>query len=258
MFTILLHTSKTMRSAGSSPLTTTPCFLPEARELARYVASLEPATIAHAMHISPKLADTTHKTMAAWTDHATLPAIDAFIGDIYSGFQAASLDTASRTYAQSCLVILSGLYGLLRPLDAVAPYRLELGYKFPDPPYRNLYEFWGDRLARALPAGRTIINTSSAEYVKAVLPYLPHARAITPRFLTVSPKTGSPVFVTVHAKISRGAFARWLIDERIDSEARLKDFTDLGYLYDPSLSTELEPVYVAREFKGLGLSVRLT
>lgn len=235
----------------------TPRFLSQARELAHYVAGRSDAAIAKAMGISPALAATTLETMRAW-DAGGAPAIDSFVGDIYSGLRAGSLTDADRAYASNCLVILSGLYGVLRPLDAVRPYRLEMAYKFPDAPFDNLYKFWGDSLALALPASRTIINTSSAEYTKAVFSYVPDARIITPKFLTVSPKTGVPTFVTVHAKIARGAFARWLIISRIEDETRLKDFADLGYAYDAVASTELEPVYVAHEFQGLGLSVRLT
>ena len=185
-------------------------------------------------------------------------AIDSFIGDIYSGLQAMTLSKVDRYYANDCLVILSGLYGVLRPLDGVHPYRLEMGYKFPDIPYNNLYQFWSDRLAQALPQDRTIINTSSAEYTKAIFPYLPNARIITPKFLTVSPVTHEPTFVTVHAKIARGAFARWLIRNRIEDEASLRNFSELGYRYDPARSTKGEPAFVARTFKGVGLSIRLS
>lgn len=247
-----------MRAADISSRTSTPEFIQRAQELATYVSGLDQATIARVMNISPTLADKTLTQIREWAHAQGTSAIDSFVGDIYSGLQAQTLNEADRAYANETLKILSGLYGVLRPLDAAAPYRLEMAYRFPDEPYNTLYRYWGDALARALPSGRTIINTSSVEYTKAIFPYLKDARIITPKFLTVSSKTGEPTFVTVHAKIARGAFARWIITNRIEKEAMLKKFSDLGYGYDASLSTETEPVFVAKTFDGFGLSVRLT
>lgn len=195
-----------------------------------------------------------------WSDKPDqqTPAIDCFLGDIYSGLQAASLDTTDRAYAQKHLRILSGLYGILRPLDGISPYRLEMAYRLPNDTYQNLYKFWGDSLAKTIGQDELIINVSSVEYSKALLPYLPNATVITPRFLTVGPKTKEPKFVVVHAKIARGAYARWLIKDRVITADDLRNFSDLNYKYDASLSTPQEPVYVAQEFGGLGLSVRLT
>jgi len=131
-----------------------------------------------------------------------------------------------------------------------------MGYKLPDG--TSMYTFWGNRITALLPVETdAIINLSAVEYTKAILPYtsLP---VVTPKFLTVSPKTGEPTFVTVHAKIARGAFARWLIQNRIEDITQLPDFSDLGYVYEKSLSTPDEPAFVCKEFKGIGLSVRLT
>ncbi len=245
-----------MRPAFRQAAGSTPLFIDEATRLAGYIAGFDRDVVKNAMGVSSKLADATLATMAAWRPGGT-KAIDTFLGDIYSGLQAASLDEPDRSYANESLFILSGLYGILRPLDAVMPYRLEMAYKLPDKPYDNLYSFWGDKIASSLPEGRTIINTSSAEYTKAVFPFLHNARVITPKFLSISPKSGEPVFVTVHAKIARGAFARWLITKRVESESELANFADLGYAYDATLSSEFEPVYVAISFQGIGLSVRL-
>jgi cytoplasmic iron level regulating protein YaaA (DUF328/UPF0246 family) len=211
------------------------------------------------MKISGAMAAKVHRLMANW-DNAptqTLPAINAFIGDIYSGLQVQSFSDADRQYANDCLYILSGIYGVLRALDAVQPYRLEMGYRLPDEPYRNLYKFWGDRIANALPSSRTIINLSAVEYTKAVFPHLSNPHIITPKFLTVSPRTSEPTFVTVHAKVARGAFAHWLIKNRIESIEDFTDFNELNYRYELQLSTPDEPVYVCKEFGGIGMSVRL-
>lgn len=261
MLSILLHSSKTMRSPQSSIQPAhPPALLAEANELASYLKKLSPAQLQTAMKLSAAMAVKTHELVDSWSDtpEYTLPAIDAFIGDIYSGLQVQTFNEADRAYANEHLFILSGLYGVLRALDDVQPYRLEMGYRLPDEPYRNLYKFWGDRIAHQLPEGSDIINLSAVEYTKAVLPHLPEATVVSPKFLTRDPKSGEPKFVTVHAKIARGAFARWLIAERIDSLDQLKDFVDLGYRFELSLSTTEVPVFVCNEFEGLGLSVRLT
>lgn len=228
--------------------------------MAGYLASLNTDEIAKAMKLSPKKAADTHELLATWSSDpgVTRPAVDAFIGDIYSGLQVASLSDADRMYANEHLLILSGLYGGLRALDSVTPYRLEMGYRLPNERYRNLYEYWGDRIATLLhPQVTAIINLSAVEYTKALLPYASQP-VVTPKFLTISPKTGESTFVVVHAKIARGAFARWMIVNRVEDVARLQEFSDLGYVYDDRLSSSEEPVFVCREFGGLGLSVRLT
>lgn len=259
MAMILLHSSKTMRHISESvPGAGMPQLMPLARQLAEYVKTLSPHDLAASMHISAELARTVHQLYADWPTAPTQPAIDAFIGDIYSGLRAPDLSDADRQYAHDHLLILSGLYGGLRALDSIAPYRLEMGYRLPDEPYANLYHYWSDHIAALLPPHGTIINLSAVEYTKAVLPHLPNAAVITPKFLTLSPKTGEPTFVTVHAKIARGAFARWLIQTRSKDGDSLEGFTDLGYAYDAVLSSPDQPVYICKTFGGLGLSIRRT
>ncbi len=237
----------------------TPRFINESRELATYIKSLDATTLSKSMHLSSNLADKTLKLMQNWDSASSKQsaAIKSFIGDIYSGLQVSKFSNQDLQYANTRLVILSGLYGALRPLDGIYPYRLEMGYRFPDPKFKNLYNFWGDKIAKSIPTKELIINTSSAEYTKGVFPYLAKNKVITPRFLTVNPKTKQPTFVVVHAKIARGAFARWIILNKVETDDRIKDFNDIGYSYVSELSTELEPVYVAKEFGGIGLSMRL-
>lgn len=216
------------------------------------------ANIARIMKISDELSNKTKSLIKSWTTSEAIltPAIDSFLGDIYSGLQAADLNAEDRIFAQDHLIILSGLYGLLKPLDGIFPYRLEMAYKLPDSNYSNLYKFWGDILAKGL-EHEDIVNLSSVEYSKALLPYV-KGRVVTPKFLTVSPKTKEPTFVVVHAKIARGAFVHWLIKERVQSFDDLPAFADINYKYNKKLSSENEPVFVAKEFGGLGLSVRLS
>lgn len=260
MLTVLLHSSKTMRPAEpvNAPYQQ-PALLTQAAELAAYLRTLTTDELQACMHVSAAKAEQTHRLLAGWTDAPSLqrPAIDAFLGDIYSGLQVQTFTQADRTYANDHLLILSGLYGGLRALDSIHPYRLEMGYKVPSDAYKNLYAFWGTRIADLVPADTTVINLSAVEYTKALLPHIAN-QVITPKFLTINPTTKQPAFVTVHAKIARGAFAHWLIKGRIDSFERLKDFTELGYVYDAAASTPEQPVFVCRQFKGLGLSVRLT
>ncbi len=260
MITILLHSSKTMRPAERlSASYQAPVLLKQAVELADYLQTIPAKDLQSAMQISPTMAEKTHSLIASWTANPDMqrPAIDTFLGDIYSGLQVQSFSPTDRAYANKHLFILSGLYGVVRALDSIHPYRLEMGYRLPDEPYKNLYKFWGDAIASKLPTS-TIINLSAVEYTKAVLPYLPNIPVITPKFLTVSPKTGEPTFVTVHAKIARGAFARWLIQNKIETSFEILRFQDIGYSYDASLSTPEQPVFVCKDFEGIGLSVRLT
>lgn len=237
--------------------------LPELSEsaagLAHYLAGLSVRQLANTMNVSETLAQAVRDLYAGWNQDpdAQRVAIHSFAGDIYSGLQIASWSNADLTYAEQCLRILSGLYGVLRPLDGIMPYRLELGYRLPDEPYRNLYTFWAARAAAVLPADKLIVDLTAKEYSKLVLPYRKQSTVITPKFLTVSPKTSQPTFVVVHAKIARGALAAWLVKNRITNPAELTGFSDLGYVYDQALSTAQQPVFVCRQFGGLGLSVRL-
>lgn len=264
---ILLHTSKTMRQVTTSSATKSSVPPKETLQLANYLKSLSFEQVKKAMSLSDTKAQQTFGLIQSFNPKsATLPALDIFLGDIYSGMQVSTFTKEDRAYANdNRLFILSGLYGILKPLDPVQPYRLEMGYKLPgnahdtsQPDITSLYAFWGNKIAKQLPAGETIINVSAVEYTKAVFKYLDTPTVITPKFLTISPKTGEPTFVTVHAKIARGAFARWIIQHRIESVEQLKDFNDIGYKYDALLSTPEQPVFVAKEFQGLGLSIRLT
>ena len=251
-----------------------PQLLSKTHILARYLKTLSSRDIEKYMGVSGPLSIKTRELLQGFTVNdssaAFLPAIDIFLGDIYSGLQVQSFSKEDRRYANEHLFILSGLYGILRALDTIQPYRLEMGYKLPADPLTSqkksttLYSFWGDTIARSLPSDQPIINLSAKEYTKALFPHfknipeLANLTIISPKFLTVSSKTGQPTFVTVHAKIARGAYARWIIQKRITDITQLKDFNDLGYRYDEDLSTDLEPTFVTKNFEGLGLSVRLS
>lgn len=253
---ILLHSSKTMTVKPGA--TRVPQLLAQTKKLANYLKSLSPAQLGKVMKLSPALAAKTHATYAIWNTNLAeqTPAIDSFIGDIYSGLQAPTFDEADRKYAHEHLGILSGLYGILRALDGISPYRLEMGYKLPDPAFTSLYDFWGKSIAETLPPKATIINLCSEEFSDVVTPYIDKERLISPKFLTMDPKKGEPTFVVVHAKIARGAFAHWMIKNRIEKVTDLEGFDELGYKFDAKLSTTEIPTYVCKQFGGKGLSMK--
>jgi uncharacterized protein len=256
---VLIHSSKTMRSEVVGGAKGEPVLLDRARELVDYVRTLTPRQLVTAMTLSTAMAERTHELFAAWsTEKDDLsPAVETFTGDIYSGLQAASFSPADRRYAQGHLRILSGLYGILRPYDGISPYRLEMGFRLPNPRFANLYRFWGRDIADQLPDAGLVVNLAANEYSKVVLDHIDPARMVTPRFLTVDPRSGEPKFIVVHAKIARGAFARWLITERIEKRTDLAAFEELGYRLDPPRGSTREPCYVCTDFEGKGLSVRL-
>lgn len=237
-----------------------PQLIKRTKILAQYIQSLPLADIQKVMAVSPAVAQKTHDLMQNWSTDPKrqLPAMDSFLGDIYSGLRVQSFNEQDRLYSNSHLSIISGLYGMLRPLDSIMPYRVEMAYKFSGFSHPSLYSFWDNTLAQALPIADAYIDVSAAEYTKAIWPHLPNANVITPKFMTISSKTGEPTFVVVHAKIARGAFARWLITNKIKDATLLSNFNDLGYRYNKALSSEKQPVFVCQEFKGLGLSVRKT
>jgi len=247
-----------MRPSQSGQQLRTPQLINKTRQIDTYLKTLSTGQLASAMHLSPELAKTTRAKIAAWTDDPAVQtqAIDCFIGDIYSGLRANKMSESDRDYADKTLRILSGLYGILRPYDGVYPYRLEMGYKFPDPRFASLYQFWGDAVAKCLPATGTIVNTSSEEFMGVIKPFVDASRIITPVFLTIDPSTHLPAFRTVHAKIARGAFARWLIVSQVTDPAQFAHFADLGYHFSHELSTPNRPTFVCETFDGKGLSMK--
>jgi cytoplasmic iron level regulating protein YaaA (DUF328/UPF0246 family) len=259
---ILMHSSKTMRppTSGTTP-SGVPVLIDRAEELVGYLRTLSPEQLSRIMSISADLAAQTRAQYARWSTEPArqTPAAATFVGDIYSGLRVDSFTAADRRYADAHLRILSGLYGLLRPFDGISPYRLEMGYRLPPGRYPSLYRFWGTSIAEQLPPRGRIVNLAANEYSKAVLPHVDPDRVVTPRFLTVDPASKQPKFVVVHAKIARGAFARWLVTGRVTgTAAAIREFRDIGYRYDEALSTPREPTFVCAEFGGKGLSVRLT
>lgn len=244
---ILINSSKTMVSAAQPPVQARPPqLLNEAIQLDTILKTYSAKKLKELMHLSAPLADKTQQLIAGWTPRPAKQtlAIDSFAGDIYRGLQAKTFSQNDRQYADTVLVILSGLYGAVRPLDAIHPYRLELMYKLHGKGFKNLYEFWQDKVAACLPLEGAIINLASQEYMKVVEPYIDTKRVIAPQFLTASGTPGHQTFVAIHAKVARGAFAKWLITHCIDDLARLPEFNDFDYVYDAKMSTPQLPTFV--------------
>lgn len=172
------------------------------------------------------------------TPERTKPALLAFNGDTYQGFDAKTLDAAGHDWAQDRLRILSGLYGLLRPLDAIQPYRLEMGSRLRTRRGPNLYAYWGDQIAKALRADAaamgtdTLINCASQEYFHAADHKALKLRVITPVFHEVRGNTAQTV--SFFAKRARGAMARFIVDNRLTDPMGIRDFTWGGYAFDPA------------------------
>jgi cytoplasmic iron level regulating protein YaaA (DUF328/UPF0246 family) len=237
----LLSPAKTLDyERALPPLTTTePRFVDTAEALARSAANLTQKRLAQLMHISPALAKLNADRYAAFAGAPTRPALFAFAGDVYTGFEARSLDEAAVAYAQDHVRMLSGLYGLLRPLDAMKPYRLEMGTRWA-PRRKNLYEFWGDRIATAVRAdiaaegSGALLNLASQDYFAAVLGKLEGVRVIDVDFREPGPD--GPRFVSFNAKRARGMMARWLCEHRIDNVDDMKGFDSDGYRFDAAES----------------------
>lgn len=247
-----------MRPEVSSVHTLTrPQFIEQATYLNGVLQNINKDELATLMGINSTLAGSTKQQIDTWGSSPEGAAALTFRGDIYSGLSAAQWNNDDALFAQKNLLILSGLYGLLKPFDAIKPYRLEMGYKLELNDNLRLDAYWEEQLADALDVSDSYINLTAKEYFRVIEKQLHASRVISPKFLTVSKKTGLPVFVTVHAKIARGSFANWLIKNEIDDPAKIASYTELNYKYDKNLSTESEPVFVCREFGGLGLSVRL-
>ena len=233
-----------------------PRMLGSAAELAEIMARQAPVELASLMGLSAELAELNAGRFATWSPEpdadAARPALLAFDGDVYRGLDApATFGERDYTHAQKTLRILSGLYGLLRPLDEIRPYRLEMGTRLPTGRGADLYAFWGDRITDVLredlaasPGTAALVNLASGEYFRAVRPEVLDARVITPRFLDVPAAGGEPKVISFHAKRARGAMAGWMIRERIGSAVALREFDGLGYRFDAERSSGDAPVFV--------------
>ena len=233
---------------------TEPQFMTDAQTLATIMARKKPAELRSLMAISEPLAVLNHGRFQAWSRAAApaalRPALLAFKGDVYQGLDAATLGRREFDYAQQHLRILSGLYGLLRPRDLIAPYRLEMGTTLKNPRGRNLYDYWGESLARALAAQAktlrttTLVNLASQEYFRAVDEDALGLQVVTPVFKDWS--RGQYRILSFFAKRARGMMVRYMIERRADKPVDLLGFDTAGYAYDAESSTAHMPVFLRR------------
>lgn len=230
---------------------TDPAFPRDAATLAGHARQLSLGDLKSLMGLSDDLARLNRDRFRAFADapepNAIRPAIRAFAGDTYVGLDARSIDAEAMDWAQDHLRILSGLYGLLRPLDAIQPYRLEMGSRLKTRRGKTLYAFWGDRIATALNDAAealgtdTLLNCASQEYFGAVDLGRLKPRVVTPAFL--EDRDGEGRTISFFAKRARGAMARFVIDRRISDPEGLRDFDAFGYRFDPDAGTPEAPVF---------------
>ena len=236
---------------------TQPDFLEDSAALIKELRHLAPAQIASLMSISDPLAALNYDRFASWhvpfdTKNAK-QAVLAFNGDVYEGFDAASLSAADLDFAQKHVRILSGLYGVLRPLDLIQAYRLEMGSRFANARGRDLYAFWGNKVADALNTAletsrrggeRVLVNLASEEYFKSVKRGDLAAPIVNPVFEDW--KNDRYKIISFYAKRARGLMARYAVSERIDRAEGLKAFDVEGYAFTPEASTDSQWVFRRR------------
>jgi len=229
-----------------------PEFHEDALVLSQIARQLGAEGLRRLMRISPALGELNHSRFEAFDKkpdtNTARPAALAFAGDTFVGLDATSLTNDEWRHAQGHLRILSGLYGLLRPLDLLQAYRLEMGSKLHTPVGANLYDYWGDRIARRLndiaeeTGSRYLLNCASSESFKAADPESLRIPVVTPVFL--EERDGATRILSFWAKRARGAMARFIVQNRIEDPDDLQGFETGGYRFNPWRSTQDRPVFV--------------
>ena len=231
-----------------------PDFTTQSNELVEIMRKRSPKQLSSLMRISPKLAELNSNRFEDWslpfTPDNAKQAVLAFRGDVYLGLQAENYGERDFTFAQKNLRILSGLYGLLKPLDLIQPYRLEMGIKLKNKRGKNLYEFWGNTISETLHEelsqhkNKTLINLASNEYFKSVKPELLPGEVITPVFKDFS--NGSYRILGFYAKKARGYMASFIVRNRINKIDDIKEFDIDGYKYNGDMSTSKKWVFTRK------------
>ena len=257
---VLLSPSKTLADTAEPALpvdATQPRFLDDGERLVARLRRFSRPKLGALMDVSESLAELNHRRFRDWarpfTAENAVPAVRAFRGDVYEGLAADDFDAGDLAFAQTSLRILSGLYGVLRPLDLIRPYRLGMGTRFPTEGVGSrgaatLYEFWGDRLTEslaeelALHRPPVVLDLASREYSKAVRADGLGGRVITPAFK--ERRAGGPRVIPLFAKRARGMMAGWVVKERVRDPSRLPEFDAGGYRYREGLGGNDTPVHV--------------
>jgi cytoplasmic iron level regulating protein YaaA (DUF328/UPF0246 family) len=243
---IVVSPAKTLdyESPPKTRVFTRPDYLDNSQELISHLRQLSSLDISELMKVSVKIADLNFGRYKTWnkkfTEKNAKQSVLAFKGDVYTGLDAESFSSKDFSFAQKHLRILSGLYGLLRPLDLMQPYRLEMGTKLDTRRGKNLYEFWDSTITEGLNKqlnkikSDTLINLASNEYFKAVKPKELNAEIITPAFKEY--KDGEYKMIGIYAKKARGMLSRYIIQNQLIDPADMKSFTEDGYKFNKKLS----------------------
>lgn len=228
-----------------------PQYLKQSTTLIKQLKQLSVQEVASLMSLSDKLAGLNLSRYQSWSTpfdaNNAKQAMLAFNGDVYTGLDATTLDDAGFAFAQQHLRILSGLYGVLKPLDYIQPYRLEMGTKLANKAGKDLYDFWGDELTNALLAepaftDKVLINLASNEYFKSIKTKQLNARIITPIFKDA--KNGQYKIISFYAKKARGLMSRYIIDHQITEPEQIKSFDTDGYYFSEAESTKDDWVFL--------------
>jgi cytoplasmic iron level regulating protein YaaA (DUF328/UPF0246 family) len=231
--------------------TTVSSFLKESEQLVNKLKKFSVKKLESTMHISLDLAELNKQRFASWLPplertQSSVPSAFAFNGEVYRGLDIRSFSSDELEKAQSVIRILSGMYGILKPFDLMCPYRLEMGTKWQiTPKQKNLYQFWGTKLTKFLNnemhKDEVLVNLASSEYFKAIDRKVLKAKVITPVFKEF--KNGEYKIVMMYAKHARGAMARYIVQNNLQTAEELKLYTVDGYSFDVNQSTEEEWVY---------------
>ena len=235
-------------SSIEAPLLSQPALLDHAEELSLGLKALAPQDVSSLMHLSDKLGALNYERFQEWQTPFNInnarAAVLAFKGDVYQGLDADSMSAEDLHWAQDHLRILSGLYGVLRPLDLMQAYRLEMGTKFANQRGKDLYQFWGDIITAELNRvdSSVLVNLASNEYFKSVRKQDISARIVTPVFM--DKKDDKYKIISFYAKKARGLMSRYIIQNRITEIEQINQFDSDGYLYNAAFSELDAPVFL--------------
>jgi cytoplasmic iron level regulating protein YaaA (DUF328/UPF0246 family) len=244
-FKILISPAKNLRKHvfNDHDRLSVPPFLAEAKLVHRSLAKCTHGELVDLMSISAKLASESKQMIKLWDHNFLYRAVEMFDGEVYRGLAIDTLADEFNDVLSDRLRILSGFYGILNPNDLVAPYRLEMKTKLPVKKAENLYQFWGEKIAKHLKKDTDVlVNLASDEYSKVVLPYWDKDKVITPVFMEES--EGKPKVVMMYAKNARGKMARFIIEHRIENLSDLQGFDLDGYRFDKERSVENRLVFL--------------
>lgn len=250
---ILLSPAKSLDfKPAQVPAWSMPRFLPQSKELIQEMKQRTETDLRDLMDVSSKIAELNVQRYQQFTFPFTAQnakaAILAFKGDVYQGLKVDDFSAADLDFAQLHIRILSGLYGLLKPLDLIQPYRLEMGTRLRFKSYQNLYDYWGDRLTRTInqdlaeSQGKVIVNLASQEYFAAVQPALLKGRLVHIKFLEL--RGDEYKFISFNAKKARGMMCRYMVKNRLHNVEDLQGFKENGYHFQPDQSTADEWFFI--------------